>query len=97
MAVLELAGSYLFVRYLYDNNGSPYFQIRIPEDLQERFSNRKKISISLKSENGAPVVQVQRYAASYKTLFKAMRADPSLTDQDTKVASIALLQSYGLK
>ena len=97
MAVLQLLGQRLIVKYLYENHGSPYFQMRVPEDLYERFGGRKKISIALREENGPPSIQVQRLAKNHKALFKAMRNDPSLSTADEKVAALALLQSHRLK
>ena len=58
MAVLQLLGQRLIVKYLYENHGSPYFQMRVPEDLYERFGGRKKISIALREEDGPPSIQV---------------------------------------
>jgi hypothetical protein len=46
MATLQLNGSVLIVKYLYDNNGSPYYQRRVPSDLQVRFG-RTKLAIGL--------------------------------------------------
>jgi len=96
MAVLQLLGQRLIVKYLYENNGLPYFQMRVPEDLCERFGGRKKISIALHEEDGSPSIQVQRLAKNHKALFKAMRNDPSLSTADEKVAALALLQSHQL-
>ncbi|MGA1727827.1 MAG: hypothetical protein ACO38U_06175, partial [Burkholderiaceae bacterium] len=62
MAALELLGQRLIVKYLYDNHGSPYFQMRVPEDLFERFGRRKKISIARRVEDGRPSIEVQRLA-----------------------------------
>lgn len=97
MAVLQLLGQRLIVKYLYENHGSPYFQMRVPEDLYERFGGRKKISIALREEDGPPSIQVQRLAKNHKALFKAMRNDLSLSTADEKVAALALLQSHRLK
>ncbi len=94
MAILQLPRSHLYVKYLYDNNGSPYFQIRIPADLKHRFNNRAKISIPLHVEDGAPVIQVQRLANNHKLLFRALRADPSLTLTDEKAAALTFLRGY---
>ena len=96
MAVLQFVGQRLIVNYLYDNHGHPYFQIRVPLDLRDRFNKRSKISLRLASEDGPPTIQVQRLAKNYKALFKAMRNDPSLTTQDEKVAALAMLQSHQL-
>jgi integrase len=89
-------GQRLIVNYLYDNHGHPYFQIRVPLDLRDRFNQRSKISLRLVSEDGPPTIQVQRLAKNYKALFKAMRNNPSLTTQDEKVAALAMLQSHQL-
>lgn len=97
MATLQFADTSLFVKYLYDNNGQPYFQIRVPKDLKDRFSGKSKISHALKNENGAAVVQVQRLAKKYKAIFKAMRGDPSLANFDQKLAALALLDKFDLK
>ena len=98
MALLRLANhTSLIVKYLYDNNGLTYFQIRIPNDLRERFEGKTKISIPLHKENGAPVIQVQRLGKSYKAIFRAMRSDPSLGASDQKLAALALLHKYDLK
>ena len=32
MAVIQLLGQRLIVKYLHENHGSPYFQMRVPED-----------------------------------------------------------------
>lgn len=97
MAILQTPGTQLVVRYLYDNNGLPYFQIRVPDDLRHRFDNRSKISLPLAPDKGAPVVQVQRLARNHKALFKAMRADPTLSPRDEKLAALALLEKFQLR
>lgn len=98
MALLRLANqTCLIVKYLYDNNGLTYFQIRIPNDLRVRFDGKTKIAIPLHQENGAPVIQVQRLGKSYKAIFRAMRADPNLGSSDQKLAALALLHKYDLK
>jgi integrase len=97
MAILTIGHSRLIVKYLYDNNGRPYFQIRVPDDLREQFGGKRKVSIPLREEDGAPAIQVQRLAANHKAMFKAMRKDPSLSMADQKVAALTLLQKFGLK
>jgi integrase len=97
MAVLQFVGQRLIVNYLYDNHGHPYFQIRVPLDLRDRFNNRSKISLRLQPEDGPATIQVQRLAKNHKALFKAMRNDPSLSIADEKLAALALLQSHQLK
>lgn len=97
MAILTIGESRLIVKYLYDNNGSLYFQIRIPDDLRQQFGGRRKVSIPLREEDGAAAIQVQRLAANHKAMFKAMRNDPTLSVSDQKVAALTLLQKFGLR
>lgn len=97
MATLKLNGHCLIVKYLYQNHGLPYFQMRIPQELQARFDGKTKLSIGLKPQDGPPVIQVQRLAKKYKALFRAFREDPSMSTTDTKEAAFALLRRHGLE
>ncbi len=96
MASFNFSGHKVIVKYLYENHGAPYFQMRVPQDLQHRFDGRKKISIPLREEDGSPMVQVQRLAKQLKARFKALRFDPSLTSAEAKDAASALLRTHGL-
>lgn len=97
MASFTFSGHRVIVKYLYENHGAPYFQMRVPQDLQHRFDGRKKISIPLREEDGSPMVQVQRLAKQLKARFKALRFDPSLTSAEAKDAASALLRTHGLE
>ncbi len=96
MARFQFGGSVLIVKYLCDNNGRPYYQRRIPDDLRVRFG-KKKLSIPLDPAQGAPAIQVQRLAKSHDALFKALRQDPNLSMTEEKLAALAILQQFGLE
>jgi len=96
MASLRINGSVLIVKYLYDNNGSPYYQRRVPDDLRNRF-RKSKISIALDPANGIPAMQVQRLAKKHDLLFKALRNNPDQPLADEKLAALTLLDNFGLK
>jgi len=96
MATLRIQGNLLIVNYLTNNNGRPYYQRRIPADLQGRFG-KQKLSIPLEHAKGSPAIQAQRLAKSHDALFKALRLNPNLTLGEEKLAVIALLQNFGLK
>jgi integrase len=96
MAKLQIHDTLLIVNYLTNNNGKPYYQRRIPADLQRRFG-KQKFSIRLDPANGSPAIQAQRLAKSHDALFKALRFHPELTLSEEKLAVIALLQNFGLE
>lgn len=95
MATLHLNGSVLIVKYLYDNNGSPYYQRRVPRDLVNRFG-KTKLAIALDPAHGSPAIQVQRIARKHDALFKAFRNDPNLAVSEQKLAALTLLDNFGL-
>lgn len=96
MAKLQIHDTLLIVNYLTNNNGRPYYQRRIPADLQSRFG-KQKFSIRLDPASGSPAIQAQRLAKSHDALFKALRLHPDLTLSEEKLAVIALLQNFGLE
>ncbi len=96
MALLRVNGSVLIVKYLYDNNGSPYYQRRIPDDLRILF-RKSKLSIALDPSNGPAAIQVQRLAKSHDALFRALRNNPDQPVAEEKLAAFALLDNFGLK
>jgi integrase len=96
MAKLQIHDTLLIVNYLTNNNGKPYYQRRIPADLQRRFG-KQKLGIRLDPSNGSPAIQAQRLAKSHDALFKALRLHPDLTLSEEKLAVIALLQNFGLE
>jgi integrase len=95
MAKLQIHDTLLIVNYLTNNNGKPYYQRRIPADLQHRFGIQK-FSIRLDPTIGSPAIQAQRLAKSHDALFKALRFQPDLTLSEEKLAAVALLQNFGL-
>ncbi len=95
MTTFHLYGHTLVLKYLYNNNGSPYYQRQIPTDLQSRFG-KAKFSIKLDPAEGPPMIQVERLSKSHTALFKALRANPDLAISEEKLAAMALLQSFGL-
>lgn len=96
MALLAINNTTLMVKYLYDNNGSWYYQRPVPKVLQHRLG-LKKISQKIDLSKGNSIIQVQRLAASHTTLFRDLKADPKLIVSEQKMAAISLLAIYGLK
>ncbi|MFZ8953988.1 MAG: DUF6538 domain-containing protein, partial [Burkholderiaceae bacterium] len=56
MTKLKVGSITIIVNGYYINNGRPYFQRAVPEDLRKRLG-RSKISVSLKPEHGHVAVQ----------------------------------------
>ena len=83
MTTLRIGTTLLIVKYLTNNHGNPYYQRRIPDDLQARFG-KKKFSIPLDANKGSAAFQAQRLAKSHDALFKALRADPNMALSEEK-------------
>jgi integrase len=96
MTKLKVGSITIIVNGYYNNNGRPYFQRAVPEDLRKRLG-RSKISVPLKPEHGHVAVQCQRLSDQWSALFKAMRNDPMLTPSEVKQAAITKLALFGLK
>jgi integrase len=96
MTKLKVGSITLIVNGYYINNGRPYFQRAVPEDLRKRLG-RSKISVPLRPEHGHAAVQCQRLSDQWSALFKAMRNAPSLTPSEVKQAAITKLALFGLK
>ena len=96
MTKLKVGSITIIVNGYYNNNGRPYFQRAVPEDLRKRLG-RSKISVPLKPEHGHVAVQCQRLSDQWSALFKAMRNDPTLTTSEVKQAAITKLALFGLK
>jgi len=95
MSTFILGNSRLIVKYLFNNNGKPYYQRRIPADIQSQVG-KKKLSIPLNPANGSPVTQVNRLAKEHDALFKVMRSDSSIALPEKRKAAMLLLNHYGL-
>jgi integrase len=96
MTKLKVGSITLIVNGYYINNGRPYFQRAVPDDLRKRLG-KSKISIALKAEHGHVAVQCQRLSDQWSALFKAMRNDPKLTPSEVKQAAISKLALFGLE
>jgi integrase len=96
MATLAFQNTILIVKYLYDNNGSWYYQRPVPKDLQHRLG-LKKLTEKIDLSKGNVDIQALRIANSHTKLFKDLREDPDLVISEQKVAAISLLAIHGLK
>lgn len=96
MAKLNVGSITVIVNGYHLNNGLPYFQKAVPEDLRSRFG-KSLIKRPLREEDGNFAVQCHRLNAQYTALFRAMRNDYDLTPPDVKAAGLALLQEAGLQ
>lgn len=96
MTIFLVGNNRLIVKYLCDNNGSPYYQRRVPKELQPRLG-LQKIAIALDPSNGSPVIQVSRLAREHDQLFKLMKADESIVIPEKKRSALLLLQGFELR
>ncbi len=90
MATLAINNTTLIVKYLYDNNGTWFYQRTVPKDLQYRLG-LKKITEKIHPSKGNPAIQAQRIAKGHTQLFENLRADPDLVVPPQKLGAIALL------
>lgn len=58
---------------------------------------KKTFSIALGPHQGSPAIQVQKLAKGHDALLKALREHPNLALTEERLATLALLQSFGLK
>ncbi len=79
-----------------NNNGLPYYQRKVPDDLVSRLGKRL-LKFRLDPKNGMPAKQVANLARTHDMLFKAYRNNPELTLPEKKLATILLLQQFGLR
>lgn len=97
MTTFFLGNTRLIVKYLFDNNGKPYYQRRVPKEIQPQLGI-KKISVPLDPANGSPVTQVNRLAKMHDDLFKVMRSDNSIVGMPEKrKAAMLLLNNFNLQ
>jgi integrase len=78
------------------NNNVPYFQKAVPSSLRLRIG-KPNIKIRLWAKDGNFAIQCLKLDESYAALFRGMKADPSLTPSENKMAAIALLATFGLE
>ena len=77
------------------NNNVPYFQKAVPAALRQRMG-KSNIKIRLLPKDGHFAVQCHRLNEQWDTVFRAMKDDERLTPSETKIAALALLQTFGL-
>ena len=84
--------SILNVKYLVDNNGSPYYQRGIPKDIRGRFG-LSLIKLRLEPKPGNSLAkQVQTLSASHAALFESLRRNPDLIATKEKLLSLLYAQ-----
>ncbi len=95
MATLTIGPHQLIVKYLFDNNGLPYYQRRVPKHLVKRIG-KQMIRIKLDPKNGMPAKQVVEIAKKHDLLFEALKNNPTLSLPEKKLAAYLLLNTFGL-
>ncbi len=96
MAILSIGSTRILVKYLVNNNGLPYYQRKVPDDLVSRLG-KKLLKFKLDPKNGMPAKQVANLARTHDMLFKAYRGNPSLILPEKKLSALLTLQDFGLK
>jgi integrase len=96
VAILSIGSTRILVKYLVNNNGLPYYQRKVPDDLVTRLG-KKLLKFKLDPRNGMPAKQVANLARTHDMLFSAYRNNPDLTLPEKKLSAILLLQEHGLK
>lgn len=85
------------IKYLLSQDGSFYYQRRVPDYLRDRYG-RSNIKIPLKTlEPMAAAMAVARLAADHDKLWRAMLNDESLLPGAMQDAGRRLLADYGLE
>ena len=96
MAILSIGSTRILVKYLVKNNGLPYYQRKVPDDLVARLG-KKLLKIKLDQKNGMPAKQVANLARTHDMLFEAYRGNPDLILPERKLSALLTLQEFGLK
>ncbi len=96
MATLSIGSNRILVKYLVNNNGLPYYQRKVPDDLVSRLG-KKLLKFKLDPKNGMPAKQVANLARTHDMLFKAYRGNPDLIIPEKKLSALLILQEHGLK
>lgn len=96
MVAVTVSGITIEMKYVFNNNGSLYYQRGIPKPLQERLQ-RRNFKIKLDPMLGNVSLQAQKLAKEHDALFKAMLGDKELTVTEQKLLAINTLATFGLK
>jgi integrase len=96
VAILSIGSTRILVKYLVNNNGLPYYQRKVPDDLVSRLG-KKLLKFKLDPQNGMPAKQVANLARTHDMLFKAYRGNPDLIIPEKKLSAILVLQEHGLR
>lgn len=96
MAILSIGSNRILVKYLVNNNGLPYYQRKVPDDLVGRLG-KKLLKFKLDPHNGMPAKQVANLARTHDMLFRAYRGNPDLIIPEKKLSALLILQEHGLK
>lgn len=98
MATIALhRGLHMKIKYLLSQDGSFYYQRRVPDYLRDRYG-RANIKIPLKTlEPIAAAKAVAQLAAAHDKLWRAMVDNESLLPVDAQGAGRRLLADYGLE
>lgn len=96
MVAVTVSGITIEMKYVFNNNGSLYYQRGIPKPLQERLQ-RRNFKIKLDPMLGNVSLQAQKLAREHDALFKAMLGDKELTVSEQKLVAINTLATFGLR
>jgi integrase len=96
MSTLQFGSITIIVNGYTLNNGLPYFQKAVPQALRDR-CGKATIKVRLHEHDGNYALQCHRLDKKYSALFRAMKADPTITPTEAKLSGIALLEVAGLR
>jgi integrase len=96
VAILSIGSTRILVKYLVNNNGLPYYQRKVPDDLVSRLG-KKLLKFKLDPKKGMPAKQVANLARTHDMLFRAYRGNPDLVIPEKKLSALLILQEFGLK
>ena len=96
MVAITVSGITLEMKYVFNNNGSLYYQRGVPKALQKRLQKRS-FKIKLDPMLGNVSLQAQKLAKEHDALFKAMLGDKELTVSESKLVAINTLATFGLR
>lgn len=96
MVAISVAGITIEMRYVFNNNGTLYYQRAVPKSLQDRVGKRT-LKIKLDPMLGNVGQQAEKLASQHDALFKGLQQNKSLTVSEQKLAAIAALAMHGLR